>query len=97
MYAFALLFGVKGYTSDWVHSLGSNKCLIPYCYRGTLWIGSEYDGLAFMTHGRWRVLTKKDGLSHDEVKTIVEDEDGNLWLGTADGITKLSATALRTL
>ncbi len=56
---------------------------------GGLWFGSEYDGIAYNTNGKWSIYTEKDGLSHNEVKCIIKDAEGNLWLGTYDGITVL--------
>jgi ligand-binding sensor domain-containing protein len=61
---------------------------------GVLWFGSEYNGLARLENGHWRVLTEKDGLSNPEVKAIAQDGAGNLWLATYDGITRVSARAL---
>ena len=70
---------------------GLNK--VVYCSledkNGNLWFGtkgggvSKYDG-KFFTH-----FTKKEGLSHNTVRTILEDKSGNLWFGTnLGGVTK---------
>jgi ligand-binding sensor domain-containing protein len=32
----------------------------------------------------------RDGLSNNEVKVIREDENGNIWIGTRNGITRIS-------
>jgi ligand-binding sensor domain-containing protein len=34
-------------------------------------------------------LTWREGLSHNEVKAILADRDGNLWLGAHRGITRI--------
>ncbi len=57
--------------------------------RGILWLATtagvvKYDG-ATAVH-----LTTKDGLPNDFVKTILEAKDGTLWIGTYDGLAKLS-------
>jgi ligand-binding sensor domain-containing protein len=59
-----------------------------------MWFGSEYNGLARLEAGHWQVLTEKDGLSNPEIKCMVQDDSGNLWIGTRDGITRLNTTAL---
>ncbi len=64
---------------------------------GTIFVGSEYDGLAYLRQGRWRVLTTADGLCHNEIKVMTADVQGNLWLGTRDGVLRLSAAAVAAL
>ncbi|MCU0241869.1 MAG: transcriptional regulator [Vicinamibacteria bacterium] len=60
---------------------------------GTLWCGSEYDGIAYRRGGAWRVLTEQDSLSNNEVRALAQDPEGTLWLGTRSGLTRLSAEA----
>jgi ligand-binding sensor domain-containing protein/AraC-like DNA-binding protein len=52
--------------------------------RGNLWIGSYY-GLIKYKNGEYEQFTKKDGLSSNQITTIVEDRHGHLWLGTSGG------------
>jgi ligand-binding sensor domain-containing protein len=54
---------------------------------GTLWFGSEADGVAIGGPGRWSILTSGEGLSDNEVKCMVQDAVGRMWLGTRNGIT----------
>jgi ligand-binding sensor domain-containing protein len=61
---------------------------------GTLWFGSEYDGLARYDGRNWRTFTEADGLAAPEVKVILQDRDGYLWLGTVDGLTRIGPSAL---
>jgi ligand-binding sensor domain-containing protein len=61
---------------------------------GKLWIGSEYDGLAHQTAAGWEIFTTVDGLSNNEIKVIKQDQQGNIWLGTRDGLTRINRTAL---
>lgn len=37
-----------------------------------------------------KVYTTEDGLPDNSVKSIVEDKDGNLWIGTANGLSKFN-------
>jgi PAS domain S-box-containing protein len=53
---------------------------------GTLWIGTKGNGLVLFENGRWY---GQEGLSDpigDVVSTLVDDNFGNLWLGTPRGI-----------
>jgi ligand-binding sensor domain-containing protein len=54
---------------------------------GTVLIGSEYDGMAVRNGSGWTVWTAADGLSGDEVKTMIVDAAGGVWLGTRTGVT----------
>ncbi|MCX8061813.1 MAG: hypothetical protein N3D16_04465 [Anaerolineales bacterium] len=54
---------------------------------GALWFGSEYEGLACWEDNRWAYYGVEQGLSNPEVKVFLADDLGNVWLGTADGIT----------
>ena len=56
---------------------------------GRFWIGSEYDGIAIFEGKIRRVLTPEQGLSGWEVKQVLEDDAGVLWLATEDGITRI--------
>lgn len=56
---------------------------------GSLWIGSEYDGVAIWNKENKRIITTEDGLCHQEVKSVLQDENGVIWIGTRDGITRI--------
>lgn len=56
---------------------------------GTLWVGSEYDGLAVRFPEKTVILTAENGLSNDEVKAIKEDEEGAVWVGTRKGLVRI--------
>ena len=48
-----------------------------------LWIGTS-GGLARLADGRFTSFTAADGLAGNRVRTIYEDADGTLWIGTYD-------------
>ena len=54
---------------------------------GNIWFGSEFDGIAIMNESNMAILTEDEGLSHNEVLSILQVTDGDMWLGTLDGIT----------
>jgi hypothetical protein len=60
---------------------------------GNLWFGSEYDGVARFDGKNWQVLNYGDGLSGLEVKYMLETPDGDMWFGTENSITRISAAA----
>ncbi|MDC6384645.1 two-component regulator propeller domain-containing protein [Muricauda sp. SK9] len=57
-----------------------------------LWVGTNGNGLkAFdIKKGTVTTYTKKDGLPNDIIYGILSDSDGNLWLSSNRGITKLN-------
>lgn len=53
-----------------------------------IWFCSEYDGISiFKKDGKKVILTEKNGLSNNEVKKIIQDNNGNFWLAAKKGIT----------
>ncbi|HDS30508.1 MAG TPA: transcriptional regulator [Firmicutes bacterium] len=62
---------------------------------GGLWFGSEYDGVAVLINGGWKIFKQLDGLAYNEVTAIIESNSGDLWLGTLQGITRIKSRALR--
>jgi ligand-binding sensor domain-containing protein len=51
---------------------------------GGFWIGAR-DGLFRYKEGRFTHYTTQDGLSFNDVRALLEDRNGNLWIGTAGG------------
>ncbi|MCP5105176.1 MAG: response regulator [bacterium] len=56
---------------------------------GDIWIASGGGGLIRLINGKFTVYTTKDGLPTNHVKTIYEDREGDLWLGTDFGLSRL--------
>ncbi len=52
---------------------------------GSLWAGTYGDGLWRLSNGQLRLFTMADGLSSDQIRSLVESEDGTLWIGTFGG------------
>jgi ligand-binding sensor domain-containing protein len=48
---------------------------------GALWIGT-WDGLVKYRDGQQTIYTSLQGLSDNDVRSLTEDRDGNLWIGT---------------
>jgi ligand-binding sensor domain-containing protein/signal transduction histidine kinase len=76
------------------HSLGDNNVASIYEDRsGVLWVGTYGGGLnkfdretETFTHYRYQ----EDGLPGDMVYGILEDDEGNLWLSTNNGLSKFN-------
>jgi ligand-binding sensor domain-containing protein len=85
-------------TLDQAGGLAGNKARSIYVTRsGALIVGSEYEGMVVQTLQGFRVLTMDDGLSSDEVKSMVEDAQGNLWCATRDGLTVIDRETLNAI
>jgi signal transduction histidine kinase/ligand-binding sensor domain-containing protein len=52
----------------------------------TLWVGTESQGLYHIHDGRADHYGAAQGLSGDEVKSIYEDREGDLWITTDKGV-----------
>ncbi|MCC6488606.1 MAG: PAS domain-containing protein [Candidatus Hydrogenedentes bacterium] len=63
---------------------------------GTLWVGVWGGGVCRVRGAETRTFTKADGLPSDWVRCLAMDTEGNVWIGTADGITRISADNLTT-
>lgn len=58
--------------------------------KGTIWMGSDGEGLFCWRHGRLTNFRKSDGLVDDHVTALFEDSEGNLWVGTRSGLNLFS-------
>jgi ligand-binding sensor domain-containing protein len=56
---------------------------------GSLWIGTVASGLFKFSDGRFTRFTLKDGLPDQYVTAIIEDRQGNFWVGTRAGLAHL--------
>lgn len=54
--------------------------------RGDYWIGSHNEGVCRFNGETFEYFDTDDGLSHNQVRTIQEDQYGTIWFGTAEGV-----------
>jgi len=52
---------------------------------GSLWVGTENDGLYRCQNGQWTHFGKKEGLASETIWSLGADDDGTLWIGTCGG------------
>ncbi len=73
------------------HSLPSLVCQLMYKGKGRNLYVATTNGLAVYNreNDRFNIFNKQNGLLHDAVNTVVEDANGNPWIGTALGLQKL--------
>jgi diguanylate cyclase (GGDEF)-like protein/PAS domain S-box-containing protein len=57
---------------------------------GSVWIGTEGGGLVQWKGGTYRRFTEEDGLPGNEIRALAEDRNGNLWVGTNNGLGRLT-------
>jgi len=57
---------------------------------GVLWAGTFGTGLWRYSRGVWSSLRKTDGLADDYVLSLAEDGEGNIWIGTREGLSQLT-------
>jgi len=53
---------------------------------GNYWFGSHNEGLCLFDGAMFRYFTTSDGLPDNQVRTIQEDAQHNIWFGTANGV-----------
>jgi len=51
-----------------------------------LWIGTRGGGLLCFNSGKIQQVTHQQGLADDDVRQILLDDDGDLWIGSAHGL-----------
>ncbi len=61
-------------------------CLLVDRRDGSLWAGTWGGGAAHLVGGRWRNLTRRDGLGGNIVFSMAQAPDGSLWFGTNGGL-----------
>lgn len=74
-------------------SLGNNRILSLYEDRnGTIWVGTFGGGLCQFDRETetFKSFTKKDGLPSDAIFGILDDAQGNIWVSTGNGLSRLS-------
>ncbi|HTB85869.1 MAG TPA: two-component regulator propeller domain-containing protein [Candidatus Sulfotelmatobacter sp.] len=61
---------------------------------GILWAGTSGHGLARFAAGQWTTFSAADGLAGDDIGYLIDDDLGNLWLGTYEGLVRVDKKSL---
>jgi signal transduction histidine kinase/ligand-binding sensor domain-containing protein len=64
---------------------------------GSVWIGTQSRGLLHVHQGRVDLFTPSQGLSGDSVSALYEDREGNIWVGTNEGLDRFRELAVSTV
>jgi methyl-accepting chemotaxis protein/ligand-binding sensor domain-containing protein len=78
-----------------INSLSENAISTIYkSSKGQVWIGTENRGLNLFVpeEDKFAVFDKESGLPSNAIKSIEEDREGNLWISSAKGLSKVSTT-----
>jgi signal transduction histidine kinase/ligand-binding sensor domain-containing protein/DNA-binding response OmpR family regulator len=73
-------------------SISSNGVLaLRQDSRGLIWIGTQRGLNLFNPEKRtFRVFQEEDGLGHNFIFTLIEDQQRNIWMSTPKGLTKMT-------
>ena len=64
---------------------------------GVLWAGTPGQGLARYAGGKWSRCTTREGLASNNLGYLLDDPQGNLWLGSDLGLLRVPRKALADL
>jgi ligand-binding sensor domain-containing protein/signal transduction histidine kinase len=59
-----------------------------------LWVGTFGHGLARLQNGKWIAYSTGSGLASDSIGYFIEDDAGNLWIGSNAGLMRIPAKSL---
>jgi ligand-binding sensor domain-containing protein len=54
--------------------------------KGNYWLGSSQEGVCLFDGEKFTYFTVHNGLSDNQIRSIQEDQNGNIWFGTAKGV-----------
>jgi ligand-binding sensor domain-containing protein/class 3 adenylate cyclase len=84
------------FTKESATGFDSNSARVLACAKdGTLWIGTNTDGLFSYKDGTFHAYGKQEGLPDLSVRALGFDIFGKLWVGTAGGIAFLDGEGFR--
>ncbi|HUZ08101.1 MAG TPA: two-component regulator propeller domain-containing protein, partial [Candidatus Paceibacterota bacterium] len=61
---------------------------------GGLWVGTYDHGLALFQNGKWTRFSTTNGLASDSISYVIEDDDGDLWIGSNLGLMRIQKKSL---
>ena len=61
---------------------------------GNYWLGTHKEGLCRFDGKAYTFFTRRDGLRDDQVRRIQEGKNGEIWFGTANGVSGFNGEAI---
>jgi ligand-binding sensor domain-containing protein/signal transduction histidine kinase len=61
---------------------------------GGLWVGTYDHGLALFQNGKWLHFSTANGLASDSISYVIEDDGGDLWVGSNLGLMRIQKISL---
>lgn len=88
--------GLFKYTQGKLTHYLANSFITSLCQdkRGNIWVGTLRHGLWQYNNNDWVQYTDQRGLLSNTIYTILEDHQGNLWLGSKQGLSKLKGQSI---
>ena len=83
--------GVSRWDGERFHTLEGLKANVRAICEdraGNLWFATYYNGVIRYDGRQFTAFTSADGLADDTVETLLEDRQGQLWLGTDRGVSR---------
>jgi len=87
------LFALRDGKISSVHAPFKDVACLLVDRDGVLWAGTAAHGLARFQNGSWTEFTEDDGLIND-IGYLIEDDLGNLWLGSFEGLMRVEKKSL---
>jgi ligand-binding sensor domain-containing protein/signal transduction histidine kinase len=69
-------------------------CILA-AHDGSLWLGTDGGGLIHFSNGVFHAYTQAAGLTNAFVRSLIEDDQGRLWIGTDNGLFQMVHDKLR--
>lgn len=63
---------------------------------GSYWLGTDDEGVLIYRNHSFKKLQKSDGLAGNNVRSILQDSAGDIWIGTSEGVTRIHDGKLQT-
>ena len=94
LHGFRLLRGTPATSLPTVGSERTYGFRVVHDHKGALWVATQGDGLMRIAADRASDdvtrFTTRDGLAHNVIGSLIEDSDGNIWVGTSGGLSRIS-------
>jgi signal transduction histidine kinase/ligand-binding sensor domain-containing protein len=88
---FGALHKMAGGRFEKVAELGGRISKVHVGPDGTVWVAVIDRGVFHLSEGKTEQLTMRDGLISDKCMDVLDDGQGNVWVATTDGLSRVTA------